>query len=81
VTVRVQLPADGPALDEASRRRILGILEQISDDLTAIPPASRFWDSIDTSLLQLDLDGLHVLYRLEPDHRGIRVIELQQVPR
>ena len=81
MTISVQLPADYPAIDEASRRKILGVLEQISDDLTAIPPASAFWRSIDTSLLQLDLEGLHVLYRIEPDHRSIQVIELQQVPR
>jgi len=33
-----------------------------------------------SSLLQIDVGGFHIVYRIEPDHRGIRIIELQQIP-
>ena len=77
---RVQLPEDGHVIDEGSRRQILAVLEQIADSLTAVPPASAFWDSMRSSLLQIDIGGFHILYRIEPDPRLIRVIELQQIP-
>jgi hypothetical protein len=81
VASRVQLPGDGHAIDEGSRRQILGVLERIADSLTAIPPASAFWDSMQTSPLQIDAGGFRIVYLIEPEHRRIRVIELQRIPR
>jgi hypothetical protein len=68
-------------LDDRSRREIVGVLEQIIDAVSRIPPGSAFWDSMQSSLLQMDAGGCHIVYRIEPDHRGIRIIELQQIPR
>jgi len=62
------------------RREILHVLEQIADAVTPIPPESAFWDSMKSSLLQIDVSGFRILYRIEPDPRQVRVIELQQIP-
>jgi hypothetical protein len=78
---KVQFPPDLRPIDDRSRGEIVGVLEQIADALGGIPPASAFWDSMQSSLLQMDVGGCHIVYRIEPDHRGIRIIELQQIPR
>jgi hypothetical protein len=81
VAGKVQFPADLRALDDRSRGEIAGVLEHIADALSGIPAGSAFWDSMQSSLLQMDAGGCHIVYRIEPDHRSIRIIELQQIPR
>jgi hypothetical protein len=80
VAGKVQFPANLRPLDDTSRGEIVGVLEQVVSTLSGIPPASAFWDSMQSSLLQIDVGGFHIVYRIEPDHRGIRIIELQQIP-
>jgi hypothetical protein len=80
VAGKVQFPTNLRPIDDRSRGEIVGVLEQLSDALGGIPPASAFWDSMQSSLLQIDVRGFHIVYRIEPDHRGIRIIELQQIP-
>jgi hypothetical protein len=80
VAGQVQFPANLRPLDDGSRREIVGVLEQLAATLSGIPPASAFWDSMQSSLLQIDVGGFHIVYRIEPDHRGIRIIEIQQIP-
>jgi hypothetical protein len=77
---KVQFPANLRPLDDRSRGEIAGVLEQVVSTLSGIPPASAFWDSMESSLLQIDIGGFHIVYRIEPDHRGIRIVELQQIP-
>ena len=77
---RVQLPGDGRAIDEPWRSEIRGVLGSIADALVAVPPANAFWDSMESSILRIEVGGFHIVYRIEPDHHGIRVIELQQIP-
>jgi hypothetical protein len=81
VAGKVQFPANLRPIDDRSHGEIVGALEQISDTLSGIQSASAFWDSMQSSLLQIDAGGFHIVYRIEPDHRGIRIIELQQIPR
>jgi hypothetical protein len=80
VAVSVQLPGDPRAIDEPSRREILHVLEQIAGAVTAVPLASAFWDSMRTSLLQIDVSGYRIVYRFEAAPPWIRVIELQRIP-
>ena len=77
---KVQFPANVRPLDDRSRGQIVGVLEQVVSTLSGIPPATAFWDSMQSSVLQIDVAGFHIVYRIEPDHRGIRIIELQQIP-
>jgi len=39
--------------------------------------ASPFWSSMKESLLQVDVKGWRLVYRILPDRREIRVIELE----
>jgi len=77
VGARIQFPA-GAQVRESARGEIERSLTQIADAVSAIPPASAFWDSMSNSLLQIDAGGCHVVYRIEP--REIQVIELQEIP-
>jgi len=61
------------------RREIERVLERIADSVSCIPPKDAFWESMGVSLLQVDVSGFRVAYRLEP--QGIRIVELQQIPR
>jgi len=79
VGARVQFPADAQVSDSA-RGEIERTLTRIADAVSAVPPASSFWDSMKSSVLQLDAGGCHVVYRIEPEAREIRVIELQETP-
>jgi hypothetical protein len=80
VPVRVQLPAHPPAIDDRSREEILHVLEQIASAVESIPAASVFWDSMKTSLLQIDVSGFRIVYRFGTAMPAIRVIELQRIP-
>ncbi|MFL5420815.1 MAG: hypothetical protein ACJ79Y_08600 [Myxococcales bacterium] len=75
----VQFPPEPCAVDDAVRREIVRVLERIADSVSCIPPEDAFWESMGVSLLQVDVSGFRVAYRLEPD--AVRIIELQQIPR
>jgi hypothetical protein len=75
----VQFPTDACAIEDAVRREIERVLERIADSVSCIPPKDAFWESMGVSLLQVDVSGYRVAYRLEP--QGIRIVELQQIPR
>ncbi|MFL5249710.1 MAG: hypothetical protein ACJ79V_17965 [Myxococcales bacterium] len=75
----VQFPPDAGAIDDAVRRDIVRVLERIADSVSCIPPEDAFWESMGVSLLQVDVSGFRVGYRLERD--AVRIIELQQIPR
>jgi hypothetical protein len=79
VAQTVQFPSDACAIEDAVRREIERVLERIADSVSCIPPKDAFWESMGVSLLQVDVSGFRVAYRLEP--HGIRIVELQQIPR
>jgi len=76
---RIQFPADARVSDSA-RGEIERTLTRIADGVSCIPPASTFWDSMKSSLLQIDVAGYRVAYRIERQGREIGVIELQEIP-
>jgi hypothetical protein len=79
VAKTVQFPSDACAIEDAVRLEIVRVLERIADSVSCIPPEDTFWESMGVSLLQMDVSGFRVAYRLEPD--AVRVVELQQIPR
>jgi hypothetical protein len=81
VALSVQLPGDSRAIDEPSRGEILQALEEIARAVTGIQPGNAFWDSMSSSLLQIDVSGFRIVYRFEPAPPWVRVIELQRIPR
>jgi len=52
---------------------------QIAEAVSTIPAASPFWSSLKESLLQIDVEGLRVVYGIDVAHRQIDVLELHQI--
>ena len=75
----VQFPSDARGIEDEARREIVRVLERIAKSVSCIPPDDAFWESMGVSLLQIDVSGLRVAYRLEPG--AVRIVELQQIPR
>jgi hypothetical protein len=69
VRFKTALPAKG-------REEIERVMEQIAQAVSTIAPASPFWISMDDSLLQIDVAGHRVVYRVDPARRQIIVVEV-----
>ncbi len=54
-------------------------MQQISEAVTTVPAASPFWSSMKESLLQIDVEGWRVVYRIDVARQQIAVIELHQL--
>jgi hypothetical protein len=54
-------------------------MEQIADVLNTVPAASPFWISMRDSLLQIDVKGWRIVYRIDQGHREIAVVEIARV--
>jgi len=79
VTYSVHLGVDLEGLPEDVRLEIDRTMQQIADAVTTIPPASAFWSSMKDSLLQIDVRGYRVVYRVETARQTIVVVELSTV--
>ena len=79
MTYSVHLGVDLEGLPEDVRLEIDRTMEQIADAVTTIPPASAFWSSMKDSLLQIDVRGYRVVYRVETARQTIVVVELSTV--
>ncbi len=72
---------DSAALPDDARREIERVFAQIADAVATIPPASPFFASLDESVLQIDVAGHRVGYRVNPRRREVRVIEASPLRR
>jgi mRNA-degrading endonuclease RelE of RelBE toxin-antitoxin system len=76
VDYTVRFEADLEAVLEGARQEIRRTMQQVADAVSTIPPSSPFWSSMKHSMLQLDVKGYRVVYRVDPTAREIRVIEI-----
>ena len=60
--------------DEARER-----FEEIAEGLQGIPVDSPFWISTKDSVLQIDVKKWRVVYRVDPIHRDVVVVELDRL--
>ncbi len=67
-------------LPEQVRLDVRRTMEEIADAVSTVPEANPFWASMDDSVLQIDVAGHRVSYRILPRATQIRVIELEQLP-
>jgi mRNA-degrading endonuclease RelE of RelBE toxin-antitoxin system len=79
VTYSVHLGVNLEGLPEDVRLEIARTMQQIAEAVTTIPPASAFWASMKDSLLQIDVRGYRVVYRIDTDRRTIGVVELSRL--
>lgn len=81
VSYSVHFAVDLASVPDGPRAEIVRTLQQIAAAVSTVPPASAFWSSMDDSLLQVDVEGWRVVYRVLPRHREVRVIELEPTTR
>jgi hypothetical protein len=75
----VHFRANLNAVPEGARAEIRRMMDEIAEVVTTIAPANPFWSSLKDSLLQIDVAGWRVVYRVEPREREIRVVELAPI--
>jgi hypothetical protein len=76
VTYSLHYAVDLGALAEDARLEIERTMRQIAEVVDSVDPANPFWASMKDSLLQIDIGGFRVIYRIDPWRREIRVVEL-----
>ena len=81
VTYSVHFEVNLGATPDGSRQEIRRTVHQIADVVSTIPGSSPFWSSMKDSLLQVDVQGWRLVYRILPDRREIRVIEMEALRR
>jgi hypothetical protein len=80
VAYSVKYFVDLARLAEDVRVEVRQTMEQIADAVSTVPEANPFWASMDDSVLQIDVAGLRVSYRILPRATEVRVIELEKLP-
>jgi hypothetical protein len=55
------------------------MMEEVAEAVTTIPPANPFWSSMKDSLLQIDVAGWRVVYRVKLEDHEIHVVELAPI--
>jgi hypothetical protein len=81
VAYSVQFQVDLDAIPEGPRGDIRRMMEEVAEAVTTIPAANPFWSSMRHSLLQIDVAGWRVVYRVELEDREIHVVELAPIVR
>ena len=75
VSYSVVVAIDLETVPDAERQQIALAFDQIADAIATIPEASPFFASSDESVLQIDVAGWRVAYRVDRARREVRVIE------
>ncbi len=75
----VRFEVDLETIPEGARQEIRRTMQQVADAVGTIPSSSPFWSSMRHSMLQLDVKGYRVVYRVDPTAREIRVIEISPI--
>jgi hypothetical protein len=75
----VHFRVDLAEVPESARAEIQRTMSDISDALATVPASSPFWSSMKDSLLQIDVKGFRVVYRVDRSHHDIQVVELATI--
>jgi len=67
------------SVPEPARDEIRRTMDQIGEALDTVPPTSPFWTSSKDSVLQIDVKKWRVVYRVDPIHRDVVVVELDRL--
>lgn len=81
VAYSVQFRVDLNVVPEGARDEIGRMMEEIADVVTTIPAINPFWSSMKHSLLQIDVAGWRVMYRVMSRQREIVVVEVARIAR
>jgi hypothetical protein len=75
----VHFEVDLDTVPDQAQQEIRRTMLQIAEAVSTIPAASPFWSSMKESLLQIDVEGLRVVYGIDVAHQQIDVVELHQI--
>jgi hypothetical protein len=70
---------DSIRVDE--RTEVQRTMEQVAEAVSTVPDSSPFWASMSDSLLQIDVAGWRIVYRIDAIRREVRVIEATRIQR
>jgi hypothetical protein len=79
VDYSVRFEVDLETIPEGARQEIRRTMQQVADAVGTIPAASPFWSSMRHSVLQLDVKGYRVVYRVSLVAHEIRIVEISPV--
>lgn len=74
----VHFAVDLEPLAEEVRVEFRTTLQEVADSIVTVPPANPFWVSIHASVLQIEIAGYRLSYRVLPRSRELHVIECQR---
>lgn len=80
VSYSVIYSVDLSTVADLARVEIEKAFGQIAEAIAGIPEASPFFSSIDDSMMQIDVEGWRLVYRLDPVDRILKVIEASPLP-
>jgi mRNA-degrading endonuclease RelE of RelBE toxin-antitoxin system len=72
----------GVSLDDIpddTRQEIQRTMDEIALVVASIPPTSPFWSSMDDSFLKIDVRHFRLVYRVDPVHSEIVVVEVSRL--
>lgn len=75
----VKFAIDLASFPAETRRQIETTMTQIAEVVSTVPPSSPFWSSMKDSVLQIDVEGFRLGYRIDKARGQIRVIEAQRI--
>src|SRR5260370_39662354 len=76
-SVHFGIDLDTIRVDE--RSEVQRTMEQVAEAVSTVPDSSPFWASMSDSLLQIDVVGWRVVYRIDPVRREVRVVEATRI--
>jgi len=79
VSYSVHFDIDMKGFSEGDRRQVEQTMQQIAEVVDTVPKASPFWSSMKDSVLQIDVAGWRLGYRIERVGTVVRVIEVTKV--
>ena len=76
----VYFVSDPASLPREIVGEVRATMQQVADSVGTIPLSNPFWASIRSSLLQIDVAGYRVMYRILPRSGELHIVELQPLP-
>ena len=75
----VHFRVDLATVPQSARDEVQRTMSDISDALATVPPSSPFWISMKNSVMQIDVMGFRVVYRVDRRRHEIQVVELASI--
>jgi hypothetical protein len=75
--VHFGIDLDAIRVDE--RSEVQRTMEQVAEAVSTVPDSSPFWASMSDSLLQIEVVGWRVVYRIDAIRREVRVVEATRI--